>query len=210
MLFVLTALIVFLACNKNESNPVPKESVLQYYPLEVGNYWVYETFQCDSGIINCEHVSIDTNVVSKDTLVDGFTYYKIEGMKLYYDEPVYYRDSGNYIVDLYGGIIFTIQPGNEMYNARYIIFESDTVFYWYYQLYNEMIDVNTSIGHFNCLDFRQSFFREADNFEIEHNTNHLYSKDVGLVEESAIFASSLSGRKRVLTGYYVQPSSITP
>jgi hypothetical protein len=212
LLIIIAFLFVFQSCKKDEPdpNPAPQESVLNYFPLTIGNYWVYETLQCDSGLINCEHVSIDTNVVSKDTLIDGELYYKIEGMRLYYNDPVYYRDSGDFIVDSNGEIIFTIKQSNEKYNVRYVINQYDTIFYWYYQLYDDMIDVNTSIADFECLDFRLSFFRAADNYEIEHNTNHMYSKDIGLIEESAVFVSSLSGRKRVLTGYHVQPMQITP
>lgn len=209
MLILVLPLIIFNACKKDDStgNQLPQESVLDYMPLTVGNYWIYEIFQCDSGEVNCELLSIDTNLITKDTLINGYTYYKIEGLRLFYDEPIYYRDSGDFMVDNFGTIIFTIKDDNQIYNPKYIVNNNDTILYWYNKLFDELVNIKVSGGDFECLDFKLHFYRLIDNFQIEHTLSHLFSKNVGLVKESSVFVSSLSGRKRELIGYFVHPKS---
>ncbi len=68
IVIVMMAALAFTACKKSDTDvtPVPPspepESVLDYMPLAVGNYWIYESFSCDSGEINCVSKSIDEAV----------------------------------------------------------------------------------------------------------------------------------------------------
>jgi len=47
------------------------------------------------------------------------------------------------------------------------------------------------------------FFREEDDFQIEHQGHNYYAKNVGLIKQSAMWASSLDVNKRELVGYYL-------
>jgi len=210
MLILVLPLIIFQACKKEDSegNQLPQESVLDYMPLTVGNYWIYQNYNCDSGEINCTQSTIDTNIVTKDTLIEGKTYFKIEGKRLFWDEPRFYRDSGDYIVDSYGKIIFTIKESDDTYNHIDVVNNGDTAFYWYNYLIENQINITVDAGTFECLDFRLAFFRHSDDFQIEHNTHNLFSKDVGPVKETAMFASNLDVPKRELVGYFIQPAVI--
>jgi len=209
MLILVLPLIIFQACKKEDSggNQLPQESVLDYMPLTVGNYWVYESFHCDSGEINCESVSVDTNFVTTDTLIEGKTYFKIEGEGLYWNEPRYYRDSGDYIVDNQGNIIFTIHKSDDMYNYHDMIKDGDTIFYWYNHLYDQLVNINVNAGSFKCFDFRVVLYRSADDFQIEHNAHHMFSENVGPVMETGMFIGSLQVRRRELVGYFINAKS---
>ncbi|MCB2207974.1 MAG: hypothetical protein KQH67_06720 [Bacteroidetes bacterium] len=210
MLIIIVFLFVFQACKKDEPdpNPTPQESVLDYFPLTVGNYWIYQNYNCDSGEVNCTTSTIDTNYVTKDTLIDGKKYFKINGNRIFWDEPRYLRDSGAYIVDSNGKIIFTIKEGDDTYNHINVINEGDTAFYWYNYLFENSENISVEAGSFKCFDFRLALFRNNDDFQTEYNTHNYFSKNVGPVKETAMFVSNLQVTKRELVGYSIQPPMI--
>lgn len=214
ILIFLIGSTLFFSCSKNDedSNLDPSnETVLDYLPLTVGNYWIYESYTCDSGEVNCETRSVDTNFVTKDTIIDGETYFKIEGDQVFWSNPVFYRDSGDYIVNESGEVIFTHLNITESFNHDLVLDgNQDTIYYWYFKLRKDTEEVFVKAGEFSCLNFQGSFFRKNDDFETEYNMRNNYSKNVGLVEQSSFFASSLHVVKRELVGYHIEPTAITP
>jgi len=206
LIVTLALLFVISACKKDDDAVQEAEdSVLDYMPLKIGNYWVYETFMCDSTDLNCDSQSIDTNLVTKDTIINGYTYYKIEGKYMYSDEPRFYRDSLEYIVDHFGHIIFTHVDSLQTFNRQTITNpEGDTVFYWYYQLTSPFDPIVVEAGSFDCLDLRGYIYRAIDDFQIEHNCHRYYAKDVGPVVESNLFVGGLNVYKRELISYHLE------
>lgn len=207
IVFALIGSIALISCKKEnpvEEPTVPKETVLDYFPLTIGNYWVYESFHCDSNEITCESNSIDTNWVTKDTLINGNTFYKIEGRRVFWKDPVFFRDSGDYIVDEKGKVVFTHLNTQDVFNYETVLNPAnDTIFYWYFKLKNKFEDVSVQAGEFECLNFQGSLFRIYDDFETEHFLRNNYSKNVGLVEQKSLFATSLHVVKRELVGYHI-------
>ncbi len=192
-----------VSCNNkgNTADPIKQESVLAYYPLTVGNLWIYQTSSCDSTWENCDYTSIDTNIVAKDTLINGLTYFKIEGKKLVGSEPHFLRDSLDYIVDNYGKVRFSNKDFSTIFNEEFVISDNDTIYHWYYKMQEDPIVVELPFRTFTCLDNKLSFFRKKENFEFEFNGHSFYSKGFGLVYETALFASSTGGMKRELIDY---------
>lgn len=212
----LATLISLSSCNKensNESPPVQKETVLNYMPLAVGNYWVYQHYTCDSGELNCVEKSIDTSLITKDSLINGNLYYKMVGKSITSaSQAVFLRDSGDYIVDASGIVFFTLNDTSNTFNHQYApTGQPDTLFYWYFQLAQDVEVIDVPLGSYDCMDMRGHFYRHQDNFEIDHNTHSLYSKDVGMVKKTALFASNLSVLKQELVGYHIEPDGgVTP
>jgi len=205
--FILITTIAFSAC-KNEDNdpqPLPESSVLKYFPLTVGNYWVYEQSLCDSTWIDCESKSIDTNFVTKDTLINDLKYYKIEGVGLLgHTDPIFLRDSLNYIVDVHGTIHISDTDFENKISERYVTnSENDTVYYLYRQIKDMPNNIEVPVGIFNCLDNKTYFYRSSENFEQEFNTHYLFAKDIGPVYENVMFAGSLGGYKKELVDYNI-------
>ncbi len=200
ILLVLVTTTAFLSCNKND-NPPSHESVLDYYPLDVGNYWVYETSLCDSTWLDCDFKSTDTNFISKDTIINGIKYYKVDGKKLMGESPYYLRDSLDYIVDSDGKIRFSNKDFELVFNEEYIIQNNDTIFHWYNKMIQEPLIVSVPLGDIICLDNRLSFFRKDENFKHEFNSHNAYSKNIGLVYENSMFAIYTGGFQRELTSY---------
>ena len=216
VMIVAIATTVFLpSCSKENTKdnpPVQKETVLNYMPLAVGNYWVYQRYTCDSGELDCVEKSIDTSQITKDSLINGNIYYKMVGQSLAGAQSVFLRDSGDYIVDATGIIYFTLSDTSTTFNHQYApTGQPDTLYFWYFQLEQNAVAVEVPLGSYNCKDMRGHFYRHQDNFEIDHNTHSLYSKDVGLVKKTALFASNLSVLKQELIGFHIEPDGgVTP
>ena len=210
ILSIFIASLLFSSCKKDNDTPPPTESVLDYFPLSVGNYWVYERYGCDSTWTDCTSKSIDTSFITKDTIIDGNTYFKIEGTSpVGQPSTSFFRDSLDYIVDNIGNIMFSSTDFDSKLAEEYIIVnETDTAFYWYYQMQKEPYNIEVDAGTFECLDNQMSFFRHQDDFEKEFNTHQLFAKEVGPVLKQAMFASSTSGFKQELIGYKIIPEDL--
>jgi len=197
-------LVFFASCNK-DNNPTDKpvaDSVLDYMPLAVGNYWVYETFSCDSGGVDCVSQSVDTTRITRDTVINDKKYYKLEGGAAFFPDLAYLRDSGDYLVNHQGIIFFTCTDSLHLFNEQAILGQdSDTLFYWYNRLYLPATPVQVGSESYDCLDFRTLLFRQQDNFQTGHQTHHYYSKNIGLIKQTSVFAISLKEFKRELVGY---------
>ena len=203
IILAFISIIAFSACKRDDNNiePIPQESVLDYFPLNVGNYWVYERSSCDSTWTDCQSMSIDTNFVTKDTVINELQYFKIEGRNLIGFETKFVRDSLDYIVDCKGRILFSNKDFTTVFYEEYVISNNDTLYHWYNKMHQESIIFELPLGEFSCLDNRLSFFRKKENFQWEFNSHSAYSKNVGLVYESSMFASSTGGYKRELIDY---------
>jgi hypothetical protein len=198
---------IFIASCKNDKeadNQPVLPSVLDHMPLAIGNFWVYETYSCDSGGVNCVSMSKDTTKVTKDTLINGNIYFQLEGKNMFTVDPLFLRDSGDYLVDQTGTIYFTSTDSTQLFGEVVITGQQgDTLFYWYTKLIHPAGQVSVATGTYDCLDMRTSLYRKEDNFQIEHQTHQYYARDVGLVKQTSLFVSSLKQFKRELIGYYL-------
>ncbi len=208
LLIVIGFFFVFQACKKDEPNPnpTPQESVLDYFPLTVGNYWIYEISSCDSTWTDCDYTRTDSNYVSKDSMIRGNLYYKIEGRNFLSPEPLFLRDSLNYLIDYKGNILFSNKDFDTKLNEEYVVVaNNDTLYHWYSKMDETPFLVEVPAGEYICLDNKLSFFRKQENFEMEFNSHYALSKNIGPVYDNAMFASSTGGIKRELLRYFIQP-----
>lgn len=207
MLFVSVSLLFISACKKSDTviNDPLKESVLDYMPLKIGNYWVYEFYQFDSGEVNNTFLRFDTTSITKDTLINNYTYFKLESGINLFTNPVFLRDSGNYIVDNNGRVWFTHVDSINIFNENLIEDNNgDTVYYWHERLTTPNAPVVVNAGIFPCLDMLTFFYREEDSLQIAHNVHRYYAKNVGIVKETTIFGATLIGYKRELLKYHLE------
>ena len=113
-LFITTGFL-FGSCKKKSPAPAPvlPVSSTSFYNMgiERGNYWIYQQYLItDTGI---DTLSIyDSCYVGNDTLINGNTYHTWyspgganQGSNVY--QIVFLRDSGTYVVDNNGNIIFS-------------------------------------------------------------------------------------------------------
>lgn len=97
--------IVVSSCKKDvgildqPAEPIPVASK-GYFPLAVGNYWVYKKYTLDTLGNVLWGISLDTVKVLKDTVINSNIFYKISGSASINgtQSPYYCRDSSNYII----------------------------------------------------------------------------------------------------------------
>jgi hypothetical protein len=110
ILFLLQALVALslLSCSKsNHNNPPSNED---FMALRVGNYWIYQNYDIDSNGVATPTDDWDSAYISKDTLVNGKTYYKMFRKSVLiapYQLVEFLRDSSGYMVDLQGKIMMS-------------------------------------------------------------------------------------------------------
>ncbi len=205
ILVILISLIAFQSC-KEKNNPDPEDTVLDYFPLKVGNYWVYERSSCDSTWTVCTTLSQDTCQITKDTIINDKLYYKLEGNNILgNDTPIFLRDSGDYLVNSLGYIQLSIDEINSVLYEEYIINtpQTDTLYYIIREMIGHPNYVIVPAGTFNCIDNRTTLFRVKEGINEGVNAHNYYSKNVGRVYENVLFASSLSGIKSELVYYNI-------
>lgn len=95
LIVILLPLFTLVSCD-SDAPPPPTEEM--FYPLAVGNSWVYEVTITDS-TGNIVEITTDTQLVSKDTLINQERWYFVGNEKF---GGVYMtnRDSGLYVLAL--------------------------------------------------------------------------------------------------------------
>lgn len=109
LVFVIIAVLSVLAisCKKNHEEQIPVAKA-DYFQLKVGNYWIYQGYNIDTNGVATPSVEYDSAHIEKDTVIRGFTYYKLlENIFVMFPEQFasYLRDSSGYLVNSYGQIL---------------------------------------------------------------------------------------------------------
>lgn len=107
-------LVVLTACKKKDANNLPTQySSYDYFPMDSGNYWIYEWYKIDSNG-NESHFtwSNDTILATGDTVINGVVWKKIKstGYGSTNFTTTYYRDSIGILIGLSGFPILAVNP----------------------------------------------------------------------------------------------------
>lgn len=200
--------VLFASCKKDEPEQItptqPLESVLDYYPLADGNYWVFQqTYYDSSGNVLPQSWGADSIVVKNDTIINNKTYHIVEDYGFAGSTTLrtyFYRDSANCIVNNEGTIIFSINPG---YTETHIL-TPDTLAYINYSFVDNVENISVPAGSYNCVDFKGEMFRKEDNFSVPYLLNNYFCKNIGPVKKTRMFVNNLSTIELELINYHVQ------
>src|SRR5512138_3455758 len=103
-------IISLLSCNKSDDSSSPPPADVDYMALKVGNYWIYQNYDIDTNGVATPTDDWDSAYISKDTVVNGKTYYKMH-RKQVLQAPVqlveFLRDSSGYLVGINGNILMS-------------------------------------------------------------------------------------------------------
>jgi hypothetical protein len=107
--FIAVALIMLVSCNQEDSEilqpAAPQEQVTEYFPLTVGNYWVYSIYEADTSLAFVASTMRDSIVVLRDSIHLGSAYKVVQsslwGITLY-------KDSAGFIITGSGDKLFTL------------------------------------------------------------------------------------------------------
>jgi hypothetical protein len=191
LIYQTLLLLLLIACKEEEvspSNEVQKNSnvtdkVTDYYPLGVGNYWVYESFQVDTLGNEISFLGIDSVVVTSDTLIDGQMHFYIGSVK-YPDSTVKaysrYRDSSGCIVNQYGRVFLSVNNFTDTLHTQLMLSGNDTIEYTNYKMqkYKGQIEVPAGV-FFDLLNFKGEAYSSLFVWNNGRNYNNYFQKGIG-------------------------------
>ncbi len=109
----LSMILLFTYCKSDIVEPTSsQEQVTDYFPLSVGNYWVYKVYSADSTLNFVDNNQIDSMYVQKDSVVNGNVYKVVKSS--FFNETVLMRDSLNYLVTHSGKKLLTLNKSDEI------------------------------------------------------------------------------------------------
>lgn len=205
-------IIVFIFSCDNEPvfENVDSEPQVNFYALEVGNFWVYKSKRYDV----LEEQYFDNGVIDSVSIVgaeviEGNTYYKFKtkttgnDTESIFNNPngimyEYLRESEGNLIDEEGIIKFT----NNNFEER-LVGERD----WgniYETLVNGVTTISVEAGEFDCI-YSERYGITTDGEELSGLDRFYYSDGIGLVYDTISFInSSTPSVIRSLDSYNVQ------
>lgn len=210
LFYLILPVFCLLSCEKDVTNSeVEPIQATEYFPLSVGNYWVYENYKVDSmGTETIFEQKLDSVIITKDTLINNKVYYKLHAVNYYLggsldSKSCYYRDSSGYIIDFKGNIRFsntnlsdTLQRITE-YEIGDHLFYSVT-----YKMEKSHDVVDPYLNQFNdLLNFRGTL--TTPSYHKVRYLDNLHAKGVGPIYLSSEFISSPISFKKKLIRYHI-------
>lgn len=184
---------------------------MRYFPLAVGNYWIYEVVRYDpSTYTGTVQQSKDTMLIYGDTSIRGHQYFKIQTDRFassavsVLKDTTYLRDSSGYIVNSIGDIKFTAIDFDRILHRENLVETPLFSVYSEYSVKDTLIYEFTSIGLLACLDFRGCVYK--DDVKLENYLRNYYSEDIGLTYQSTFYISNPLGIeiRRSLIDYHLE------
>ncbi|OJX88570.1 MAG: hypothetical protein BGP01_09540 [Paludibacter sp. 47-17] len=114
-----TAAVIFLNSCTPEIEPLPETPAL-YWPMSVGNYWIYQHYKIDSlGNELPFRTYIDSVYIVKDSVIRGKKYYKFENSIGFEKFQGFFRDSCGYLINSTGEIYFSATNFTDTISSDY-------------------------------------------------------------------------------------------
>ena len=207
-LFKLVLLAFVLIACKKEKDPEQGQidqsiPINEYFPLAIGNYWVYE-FQ--TKLPSGEYIGnviIDSINVIGDSIINDETFFVLTSNKPQANRQYYLRDSSGYIINNRGDIYLHPQPDTEMHDAHYGTFEGDTLYYFWKEYENDIVNIQSPLGNYECISQLHIHQMQPDFGGLLTIDSNYYSH-IGILQRSYAFSS---GPKMIgtLVEYHLEP-----
>lgn len=210
-LFFASLLIIscLTSCKKEETNQpdnnTSQQSTTNFMPLSVGNYWVYDWYKVDSNGVESYYNERDSLYISKDTIINGNTYYKQEGtFSGMYETAQFLRDSNDYLVNSDGEILFSATNFTDILNT-------DTFEYYCYidyQMAHKDSLVTVPAGTFTTYNCMGTIYNLDSAYQAQWGTQYMhniYADSIGLVlEQTHYYNMPYNKLQKRLVKYYLQ------
>jgi hypothetical protein len=207
---VVVAMIFLAACDKNDE-PDPQIR-LNYQPLSLGSYWVYENFSIHPDGSENPMSRIDSVAITRDTIIRGEKYFVFEAINTASEQSQWsilriVRDSLSYLVNEKGAILFAENHFNEiLYEHFEVSYNTDTVAELYYQMKVDPSNYTVPAGSFDVLNYQGeviSYMVPDPEQPALYYLNNLYARDVGRVLRTGIWLTSGALWEQRLVRYYI-------
>jgi len=219
LVIAIIAIVVFSSCKKETlTNPSVQNnsSNVDYTPLEVGNYWIYQRFMTDATQTDAPSNFFDSTIVTKDSIINGKLYFKYLTYHNYkpnwpfnYSTVQWLRDSLSYLKDSEGHTLFSFADFHNEFDDGYFILpgsNQDTICSYKLKMNTGLSSIAVPAGNYNCLvsKLKHSFFTPFDNYGQVKYSNICYSAGVGKVSEECLFVNSNDKMEMKLVRYHIQ------
>ena len=162
-IFLTSLILLIFSCKKDNVTKTP--SVNDYFPMKIGNYWVYQEYQIDTNAIEKPLNYIDSIFISNDTIINGKTYFvfvtKSKSFLFPPDNLSFYRDSSGNLVTQEGQILLSTENFNDTLSRRVDTIIINKVIDTLFTLTSKMEKIQGAVslpaGNFNnILDYRST------------------------------------------------------
>ncbi|MEL7248957.1 MAG: hypothetical protein AAFO03_11080 [Bacteroidota bacterium] len=191
--FPIYALFLFImlcwSCSKNDATPAA--SALEFFPLEVGASWVYQTTTDNFNgpqRIDLDTITVLTSTRDGDDLVFTLSAATNFFLRVYFPTTLRLRDGKLYEQFPADTILFlTIDPADAGELVRTTVLTADSGVIEY--RYDEQLElVVTPAGAFDCVNMRgQILATDSTATTHEYIINNYFSQGVGLVNTNHYF-----------------------
>lgn len=207
-----------VSCKKEDKQTpdvIPPVHVPNYYPLEIGNYWVYENYQTRDGQEELMD-ELDSIIVVSDTMIRYERYFILDC----FIEPFgskrirILRDSLGYITDPFGRISFTMNnPGDVFYHTIQYDNDGDTVIYQELSINPELEDLSLPAGDFVAINRISDFIifpgSNVPDSLVYRSTDAHFIDGIGQATDFLFYASGSMSYEKQLLRYHIEPMYIT-
>ena len=208
-LFVLgIVLVIIISCQKNDELEVSKSN---FTPLKIGNYWIYKNYNVDSIGNETEISTIDSVVITRDTIINSMKFFIFEGTNYPFIRERQIidilKDSSGYLVNSKGQILFS---ENNFIDTLYKRVElggvNDTIFTCTYKMEKPNYSVTVPAGTFDVLNFKGTLFSYV-NLQENQNPKYMntyYADNVGKILITYLYLNSPMIIERRLLRYHIE------
>lgn len=203
LLLSLLLICTLFAC-KPETLPLPKEDI-DFYPLAVGNYWIYDVYTIDSlGEASAQNRQ-DTIQITAQVATNGHNYFRFEGTQFGADIEFLRRDSSGFLVDENGTIFFTSTAFNQELRRDSINPETPVAAVLTYQQSEVQMDITTDAGTFNCYNYEGTIdVLDPDYPHGVRKSSYYLSPTIGLILHEAPYFSTKISVQQQLVEYHLE------
>lgn len=211
LLFAMIALL-FVACeddlNTDDDPQITTEEPDNYFPMSIGNYWIYQEYEMDINGLVTETQHIDSTIITRDTVINNYTYFVLEGIQYPYSnwrELAILRDSSGYLVNPDGRIDFATENFSDtLYTyVQYenIELQTDTIYSAFAMMEKPADSITVPAGTFDALNCRIMYTSPSGVFgDNDPRSNYTsFGNHVGKIISTYFYAnSSLIYEKRLI------------
>lgn len=203
---------LFTSCDKEVSNPIidPVDKP-NYFPLDVGNYWVYEHYDIDLLGNETKSGKTDSVIVSGVKVVNGNQYYVLEGTSYPFNGGSWgivdvLRDSSGYVVNVNGQIKFSADNFTDTLISKIEVINKDTLYILTYRMEKLNNQVVVPAGKFEALNFKGTLITSNPEQGVKNPRylNNYFAVNVGKVLETYSYLSSPIISEKRLVRYKIK------
>lgn len=203
-LIVLGISILFLfSCQKNDEIIEP---ALNYMPLQIGNYWVWQHYSVDTLGVETALPKYDSSIIVRDTTIRGALYYIFEGYEAIGNtsSQSIIRDSSGYYVNSNGTIVMAENNFTDTLRYNVQTNQGDTLFTSMYKMEKPDYSVTVPVGTYDVLNCLGTIKIIIPSLDTTRYLNTYYADNVGMILSTYFFFHSPTVYEKRLTKYHIE------